>query len=99
MKLEEDATWAGKTEQMYVELWFNLPAERRTQFAGDFAEFMQKLEEAVDPMALGSTWDVTHQLWRHDVRLLRFMYAARRDSKTGEWVVIMDSFYLIAEKG
>lgn len=98
MKLEEDATWAGKTEQMYVELWFDLPPDRREMFASAFANFMHELNHAVDPMALQSQWEPKLERWIHEIPPLRFLYSARRDAQTGEWIAMMDSFYLIAEK-
>lgn len=95
MRLEEDAAWPGKTEQLYVEFWFSLEVEQRRRFADTFDEFILAIKNAVDPMAMGSTWDSEMKRWSHTHGSLRFIYAGRRDQATGQWIATIDAFYLI----
>lgn len=100
MKLEEDASWPGKAEQLFVELWFHLPEKSRIPIATSLKAFYRDLMVAVDPMTLGSMWNPVLQLWTHEISEmnLRIIYTARRDHATGEWIAMIDSFYLTDKK-
>ncbi len=94
MRIEEDLP--GRTDQDFVELWFNLPENRRQPLSDSVMQFYRDVAQAANPAMLRGKWNSQLERWTHDIPPVRFTYATRFDDHVGEWIVILDAFYLIS---